>query len=50
MLAASTDLESAQIALRAPLSVTEAVVLNHDENDVSIGYVGIHYANTEGNR
>ncbi len=36
--------------LQAPLSETAEVVLSHEQNDLSIGFVGLHYANPEGNR
>ena len=36
--------------LQAPLSETTEVVLTHRQNDLSIGFVGLHYADPSGNR
>ncbi len=36
--------------LQAPLSETAEVVLTHRQNDFSIGFVGLHYADPSGNR
>lgn len=35
--------------LKQPLSETEEVVLAHDQNDVTFGFVGLHYGRPEGN-
>ena len=36
--------------LQAPLSETTEVVLTYRQNDLSIGFVGLHYADPSGNR
>ena len=36
--------------LQAPLSKTTKIVLSHDQQDISIGFVGIHFKNPSGNR